>query len=125
MKRLTGPISRRPRKATGVDGEGTSGVRGGLISCRDMTACPRYFGGEGKWPTAIKKSNPASSNSSSRIRIGIASSNSSRAARTASRASSPAAISKRSEEHTSELQSLMRHSYAVFCLKQKKKKQHI
>src|SRR3546814_6190133 len=31
----------------------------------------------------------------------------------------------RSEEHTSELQSLMRISYAVFCLKQKKKrKQH-
>src|SRR3546814_1477086 len=29
----------------------------------------------------------------------------------------------RSEEHTSELQSLMRISYAVFCLK-KKKKQH-
>src|SRR3546814_2119471 len=27
---------------------------------------------------------------------------------------------KRSEEHTSELQSLMRISYAVFCLKQKK-----
>src|SRR3546814_5995913 len=27
---------------------------------------------------------------------------------------------ERSEEHTSELQSLMRHSYAVFCLKQKK-----
>src|SRR3546814_7832344 len=29
----------------------------------------------------------------------------------------------RSEEHTSELQSLMRISYAVFCLKKKKKKQ--
>src|SRR3546814_7731447 len=29
------------------------------------------------------------------------------------------AISTRSEEHTSELQSLMRISYAVFCLKQK------
>src|SRR3546814_8067505 len=28
----------------------------------------------------------------------------------------------RSEEHTSELQSLMRNSYAVFCLKKKKKK---
>src|SRR3546814_8535493 len=28
----------------------------------------------------------------------------------------------RSEEHTSELQSLMRISYAVFCLKKKKKK---
>src|SRR3546814_2401148 len=30
---------------------------------------------------------------------------------------------ERSEEHTSELQSLMRISYAVFCLKKKKKKQ--
>src|SRR3546814_7267677 len=29
----------------------------------------------------------------------------------------------RSEEHTSELQSLMRISYAVFCLKKKKKQQ--
>src|SRR3546814_2420569 len=29
----------------------------------------------------------------------------------------------RSEEHTSELQSLMRISYAVFCLKKKKNKQ--
>src|SRR3546814_8337745 len=30
---------------------------------------------------------------------------------------------ERSEEHTSELQSLMRISYAVFCLKKKKKQQ--
>src|SRR3546814_4709708 len=30
-------------------------------------------------------------------------------------------IEARSEEHTSELQSLMRISYAVFCLKKKKK----
>src|SRR3546814_2401092 len=29
---------------------------------------------------------------------------------------------RRSEEHTSELQSLMRNSYAVFCLKKKNKK---
>src|SRR3546814_4980667 len=29
-------------------------------------------------------------------------------------------IMERSEEHTSELQSLMRNSYAVFCLKKKK-----
>src|SRR3546814_1735921 len=29
-------------------------------------------------------------------------------------------FNKRSEEHTSELQSLMRNSYAVFCLKKKK-----
>src|SRR3546814_7777969 len=31
----------------------------------------------------------------------------------------------RSEEHTSELQSLMRISYAVFCLKKKKNKIHL
>src|SRR3546814_9834891 len=30
----------------------------------------------------------------------------------------------RSEEHTSELQSLMRISYAAFCLKKKKKSEH-
>src|SRR3546814_4444126 len=33
-------------------------------------------------------------------------------------------IGPRSEEHTSELQSLMRISYAVFCLKKKKIKKH-
>src|SRR3546814_8440668 len=33
---------------------------------------------------------------------------------------SPRVICVRSEEHTSELQSLMRISYAVFCLKKKK-----
>src|SRR3546814_9837079 len=43
------------------------------------------------------------------------SSNSSRAIVSASRAAAA-----RSEEHTSELQSLMRISYAVFCLKKKK-----
>src|SRR3546814_1869861 len=31
----------------------------------------------------------------------------------------------RSEEHTSELQSLMRISYAVFCLKKKKKQKNV
>src|SRR3546814_4250912 len=36
----------------------------------------------------------------------------------------PSPVIGRSEEHTSELQSLMRISYAVFCLK-KKKKQNI
>src|SRR3546814_3678752 len=38
----------------------------------------------------------------------------------------PLPAPKRSEEHTSELQSLMRISYAVFCLKKKiKTQQHI
>src|SRR3546814_2011127 len=32
----------------------------------------------------------------------------------------PGVTASRSEEHTSELQSLMRNSYAVFCLKKKK-----
>src|SRR3546814_7160921 len=35
-----------------------------------------------------------------------------------------AAFFQRSEEHTSELQSLMRISYAVFCLKKKKQIKH-
>src|SRR3546814_2569610 len=35
-----------------------------------------------------------------------------------------AGLHQRSEEHTSELQSLMRISYAVFCLKKKKKKDY-
>src|SRR3546814_10304832 len=48
--------------------------------------------------------------------------------RTACTAASPTSTScslipGRSEEHTSELQSLMRISYAVFCLKKKKQQQ--
>src|SRR3546814_502106 len=39
----------------------------------------------------------------------------------ATAAEAGAARDRRSEEHTSELQSLMRNSYAVFCLKKKKK----
>src|SRR3546814_7907255 len=38
---------------------------------------------------------------------------------------SPPFLSGRSEEHTSELQSLMRISYAVFCLKKKKNNKKI
>src|SRR3546814_5997548 len=40
----------------------------------------------------------------------------------ADREAAPVEHPVRSEEHTSELQSLMRISYAVFCLKKKKKK---
>src|SRR3546814_6777330 len=39
-------------------------------------------------------------------------------------ASSPRIVARRSEEHTSELQSLMRISYAVFCLKKKNSLMH-
>src|SRR3546814_8896079 len=37
----------------------------------------------------------------------------------------PSGFSLRSEEHTSELQSLMRISYAVFCLKKKQNETYI
>src|SRR3546814_5501234 len=43
-----------------------------------------------------------------------------RASGTTASASAPT-LTSRSEEHTSELQSLMRISYAVFCLKKKTK----
>src|SRR3546814_8939895 len=43
-----------------------------------------------------------------------------RAVRKDARAPHPFGPAVRSEEHTSELQSLMRISYAVFCLKKKK-----
>src|SRR3546814_1089267 len=53
---------------------------------------------------------------------------SSRAASKGARATSPRRprrlSGKRSEEHTSELQSLMRISYAVFCLKKKNNTHH-
>src|SRR3546814_3004988 len=44
--------------------------------------------------------------------------------RQSARAPPRSGVAGRSEEHTSELQSLMRISYAVFCLKKKKKKQY-
>src|SRR3546814_1102456 len=40
-------------------------------------------------------------------------------------ASTRAAAGRRSEEHTSELQSLMRISYAVFCLKKNTNSTHV
>src|SRR3546814_1413025 len=43
---------------------------------------------------------------------------------TASKAIAPVLAEARSEEHTSELQSLMRISYVVFCLKKKIQKQN-
>src|SRR3546814_10802587 len=42
----------------------------------------------------------------------------------AARSNSRVSENQRSEEHTSELQSLMRISYAVFCLKKKKNTQN-
>src|SRR3546814_7792659 len=44
--------------------------------------------------------------------------------RTSAGAQAAASHTARSEEHTSELQSLMRNSYAVFCLKKTKRNTH-
>src|SRR3546814_5196022 len=62
---------------------------------------------------------PASSSSSSGAKVSSTSSSSLSAS---SSSSSTVTSASRSEEHTSELQSLMRISYAVFCLKKKKNK---
>src|SRR3546814_8878145 len=67
-----------------------------IETCRAGTATP-----SGQWsPTA-----PALAGQDHKFRTGIE------------------AEASRSEEHTSELQSLMRISYAVFCLKKKKNTQ--
>src|SRR3546814_6091460 len=50
----------------------------------------------------------------------VALSSSSRKAGRFSASTVATSVAERSEEHTSELQSLMRNSYAVFCLKKKK-----
>src|SRR3546814_6934495 len=71
----------------------------------------------------------ASSTSSAPAAIAMASACGKRCGATSTSRSSPMVLSARaaepmrSEEHTSELQSLMRISYAVFCLKKKKNTQ--
>src|SRR3546814_8835764 len=67
--------------------------------------------------STITASAAATSGACTRLR-----SRKSRARRSSKRSDRLAENPFRSEEHTSELQSLMRISYAVFCLKKKKKK---
>src|SRR3546814_9551291 len=79
-----------------------------LSSRSQISASPRNVAGVGAstWPSTGEGalSSAISPGSSPTLRIGAGS-----------------AFSNRSEEHTSELQSLMRISYAVFCLKKKNK----
>src|SRR3546814_2372990 len=72
----------------------------------DITGCAHLFGGEGSLIKDIELR---------MARLGMT-------LRHATALSPDAAQALRSEEHTSELQSLMRISYAVFCLKKKKQK---
>src|SRR3546814_8948410 len=83
------------------------------------TACEGW-----RWPRRLRSRRRADSRSAGRRETGGGRS-SSRCRRRTPRPRPPAAAhpdTARSEEHTSELQSLMRISYDVFCLKKKKNK---
>src|SRR3546814_7449722 len=71
----------------------------------------------------VKQTEPGGTNSCSRFGVSIGKGVIRKRALSMSTATRAASTSseRRSEEHTSELQSLMRISYAVFCLKKKKK----
>src|SRR3546814_986365 len=95
-----------PSRATAVGSTSTSPRHPtGAPSCSSTSSTP----------VATSTRTRAASSSRSRSRT-----------RTTTAASSPpvATATSRSEEHTSELQSLMRISYAVFCLKKKKHPQN-
>src|SRR3546814_3046711 len=83
-------------------------------SCRKPISSRRTDAGRGRACQAGVKP---------RLRGRVAAPSDHRRAGTAGRPPPTGRRRPRSEEHTSELQSLMRISYAVFCLK-KKKKQH-
>src|SRR3546814_3686408 len=70
----------------------------------------------------VESSMPLSATSRSDSRPVIQMSNFSAMSRVAPPRPAPTSMTVRSEEHTSELQSLMRISYAVFCLKKKTRK---
>src|SRR3546814_2118904 len=94
-----------PVQRYGVDEVVVAGLHAGEINCRKT------------WTSCNGKS------SSCPRRCCCASANWRRCARRRSHCRNSAVdrnVNVRSEEHTSELQSLMRISYAVFCLKKKK-----
>src|SRR3546814_2783554 len=70
------------------------------------------------WPPARTVPDRAALGTQGRLRIPMMNSPASEIAERL--ADNAEAVCRRSEEHTSELQSLMRISYAVFCLKKKK-----
>src|SRR3546814_1886501 len=90
---------------------------------------PEQVRGDGGRSVAARQADasPTSRPSIQRLLARIASARASMSAATAATGVSLCAAASatrriRSEEHTSELQSLMRISYAVFCLKKKKQK---
>src|SRR3546814_4435677 len=108
---MIGPAGRRPHRSTTVTL---------IVPVRGCDPAPAY-------PVFRRVAACASSSSAVRITVGVAgggsrSVHSSAGGGGASRR--PARLPERSEEHTSELQSLMRISYAVFCLEKKMQQQY-
>src|SRR3546814_9920410 len=77
---------------------------------------------EGSWQGTIRRRNPRGENVEASVRrfVRFQDDGSVRDIAEVGRGSLGLSAAGRSEEHTSELQSLMRISYAVFCLKKKK-----
>src|SRR3546814_8308430 len=67
----------------------------------------------------MKRASPSRSRASITASVRNCAARATASCRSRSRLWNPRSSTSRSEEHTSELQSLMRISYAVFCLKKK------
>src|SRR3546814_10087070 len=112
--RINGSVMNRYHGNLNIRREGLDAAR--LMSeCREIafslgSACAS---GSGRSSHVLRALGLSEKEARSSIRIGFG--------RYTSMDELDAAAAERSEEHTSELQSLMRLSYAVFCLKKKKK----
>src|SRR3546814_4014396 len=98
----------KPEKTPGSVGHNTHGDRRSYLKL--------YFAVNFCNRSKYRSASPSTSRSS---KIPCASSKNATSFRSPAN-SSASTVRNRSEEHTSELQSLMRISYAVFCLKKKK-----
>src|SRR3546814_2656818 len=95
--------------------------------CSSDLPAPRRRAAPARWPhNAASAASGTSRTDRARRRAGRSTRRRPARRAAAARSSARGGERFRSEEHTSELQSLMRNSYAVFCLKKKNKnKQHL
>src|SRR3546814_9349531 len=95
------------RSTRRVEGEAAAGLPAAARQSRRSDAVAADEARQGRQESPVPRPRPCAQGQAER-----------QAAR--DRRPSAARADARSEEHTSELQSLMRNSYAVFCLKKKK-----
>src|SRR3546814_1491134 len=108
-----GPVPGAPRDRRRSYGRATSAIPVGLMTWADGRSPPRIGDTrDARLETSDHLLRPPVCRSATRIDGGIFG------------CSRRHTNTPRSEEHTSELQSLMRISYAVFCLKKKQTQQH-